>query len=131
MFELRFFVQKIFDSLYDEGVVAMLRDKQKPVPVRHSQVFFTAWVYEELHSSSEKLKESTTTQWARRPATAEINIIWSSKKHNISPLSEKFGKSCSCAKTQLHVLSCAMLGQCCVYQVLGCAFVSTKLSFVC
>ena len=29
MFEVRFFVQKHFDSLYDGGVVAMLRDKQK------------------------------------------------------------------------------------------------------
>ena len=46
---------------------------------------------------------------------------------NKTQLLTAFRKSCFCAKTQLHVLSCAILGQCCVYQVLGCAFFSAKL----
>ena len=56
---------------------------------------------------------------------------------NETQLLTAFRKSCFCAKTQLpskNTTSCAELcnlGQCCVYQVLGCAFFTTTLCLSC
>ena len=60
------------------------------------------------------------TAWQSHPLTRpNLKIIWRLKKHNFSPFSETiFRKSCFCAETRLHVLSCAMLGQSCAF----CAF---------